>query len=98
MSTTVAFSRATPPSVGVAASPSPDWLMVLSDPDAHPRGRQGGPCVIHSWDCPNRVAPVHDPLSSSRQGEREGGEEDDEHRISMVTDPNGAPTIVAFHP
>jgi hypothetical protein len=86
----------------VAASPSLDWSvnrpMVLSDPDAHPRGRQGGPCVIHGWDCPNRVAPVHDPLSSSHQGERKGGEEDDEHRISMVTDPNGASTIVASHP
>jgi hypothetical protein len=68
--------------------------MVLSDLDAHARGHQGGPCAIHGWDCPNRVAPVHDPSSSSRQGEEEGGEEeDDESCISVVTSPIGAPVI-----
>jgi hypothetical protein len=79
-------------------SPSPDQLayqpMVLSDPDAHPRDHQGGPCAIHGWDCPNRVAPVHDPLSSSRQGEEEGGEEEKDKRcISVVTGPVEAPAI-----
>jgi hypothetical protein len=79
-------------------SPSPDRTMnrslVLSDPDAHPRGRQGGPCAIHDWYCPNRVAPVHDPSSSSHQGEEEGREEEDnERQISVVTGPVGAPVI-----
>jgi hypothetical protein len=78
-------------------SPSPDrpvnQPLVLSNLDAHPRGRQGEPCAIHSWDCPSRVAPVHDPSSSSHQGEEEGEEKDDECRISAVTGPVGAPTI-----
>jgi hypothetical protein len=96
--TTAAFGCTTPPCVGAAPSPSPDRPayrpMVLADPDAHLRGRQGGSCVIHNWDCPNQVAPVHDPSSSSRQGEGEGGEEEyDEHSISVVTDPVGAPVI-----
>jgi hypothetical protein len=69
--------------------------MVLSDPDAHPRGRQGGSCVVQSWDCPKWIASVHDPSSSSRQGEEEGGEEeeDDERRILVVVGPVGAPAI-----
>jgi hypothetical protein len=78
-------------------SPSPDRptnrAMVLSDPDTHPRGHQGGSCVVHSWDCPNRVAPIHDPSSSSHQGEEEGEEEDDECHISVVTGPIKVPAI-----
>jgi hypothetical protein len=41
--------------------------MMLSDPDAHPRGRHGGLCAIHSWDCTNRVAPINDPSSRRRR-------------------------------
>jgi hypothetical protein len=68
--------------------------MVLSDHNAHPRGHQGGTCAIHGWDCPNRVAPIHDPSSSSRWGEEEGGEEeDDKHRISVVMGSIGASVI-----
>jgi hypothetical protein len=80
-------------------SPSPDRPTYrpteLSDPDAHPRGHLGGSCAVQSWDCPNRVAPVHGPSSSSHQGEEEeGGEEkDDEHRITVVTGPVGASVI-----
>jgi hypothetical protein len=79
-------------------SPSPDRPvnrpMVLSDPDTHPRCRQGGTCAIHGWDCSKRVTLLHDPSSSSCQGEEEGGEEDDdERRISVVTGPVGAPII-----
>jgi hypothetical protein len=79
-------------------SPSPDRPVIrplLSNPDAHQRGCQGGPCAVHDWDCPNRVAPVHDPLSSSRQGEEEGGEEDEDgsRRISVVIGPVGLPVI-----
>jgi hypothetical protein len=79
-------------------SPSPDRLankpLVLSDPDAHPSGRQGGPCAVLGWDCPSRVALVHGPSSSSHQGEGEGGEEeDDERQISLVIGPIGAPAI-----
>jgi hypothetical protein len=67
---------------------------LLSDPDSHPRGHRGGSCAIHGWDCPNRVAPVHDPSSSSRHREEEGREdEDDECHILVVTGPVGAPTI-----
>jgi hypothetical protein len=97
-----------PPSLPLAAphrrvlepppSPSPDQPVnrpLLSDLDGHQRGCQGGSCVIHGWDCPNRVAPVHDPSSSSHQGEEEEEEEDedDECQISVVTGPIGAPVI-----
>jgi hypothetical protein len=41
----------------------------------------------------NQVTPVHDPSSSIHQGEEEGGEEDDERQISVVTGSVGAPTI-----
>jgi hypothetical protein len=78
-------------------SPSPNRPVnrpLLSDPGAHPRGRQGGPCAVHSWDCPNRVARVHDPSSLSRQGEEEGGKDEyDERQISVVTGPIGALAI-----
>jgi hypothetical protein len=79
-------------------SPSPDRAVnrsLLSDPDAHQRGRQGGSCALHGRECPNRVALVHDPSSSSRQGEEEGDgeDEDDEHQISVVISPIGAPAI-----
>jgi hypothetical protein len=95
---TTAFGRATPVSVGAAPSPSPDQPVdrpLLSYPDAHQRGHQGGPCAVHGWDCPNQVASVHDPSSSSRQGEEEGGEEDEDgsRQISMVTGPVGPPVI-----
>jgi hypothetical protein len=76
-------------------SPSPN-RPVLSDPDAHLRGRQGGPCAIQCWECPKWIAPVHDPSPSSHQGEEEeGGEEDedDERQISVVTGPVGVPVI-----
>jgi hypothetical protein len=106
---TVATLASPPPSLPLAAlhcrvlerpwSPTADWSvnwpLVLSDPDAHPRGHQGRTCVIHGWDCPNRIALVHDPSSSSCQGEEEGREEeeDDKCQISVVTSPVGAPTI-----
>jgi hypothetical protein len=75
-------------------SPSPDRPL-LSDPDTHQRGRQGGSRAVHGWDCPNRVAPVHDPSSSSHQGKEEGGEEDEDDncQISVVTSPVGPPVI-----
>jgi hypothetical protein len=52
-------------------SPSLDWSayrpMEPSDPNTSPWGRQGRPCVIHGWGpCPNQVALVHGPSSSSR--------------------------------
>jgi hypothetical protein len=91
---TTAFGHATPASVGAPPSPSPDRPL-LSDPDTHQRGRQGGSRAVHGWDCPNRVAPVHDPSSSSHQGKEEGGEEDEDDscQISVVTSPVGPPVI-----
>jgi hypothetical protein len=67
-------------------SPSLDRPMEPSDPDASPWGSRGRPCVIHSWGpCPNRVALGLGSSSSSQQGEVEGEEEDEPHRISVVT-------------
>jgi hypothetical protein len=44
-------------------SPSPDRPvyrpMVLSNLDAHPRGRQGGSCAIHGWDCLHQSMTLH---------------------------------------
>jgi hypothetical protein len=79
-------------------SPSPDWPayrpMEPSDPDTSPWGCRGRSCAIHGWGCPNRVAPVQGPLSSSRQGEEERSEEEeDECRIIVITGPVGAPVI-----
>jgi hypothetical protein len=58
------------------------------DPDASPWDRRGRSCVIHYWGpCPNWVTQVHGSSSSGRQGEAEGEQEEDEaHRISVVTD------------
>jgi hypothetical protein len=67
--------------------------MELSDLDVHPQGRPGGSCAVHGWDCHNWIAPVHDPSSSSRQGEEEGEEEDDERHILVVTGPVGVSVI-----
>jgi hypothetical protein len=67
--------------------------MEPSDPEASPWDRRVGPCVIHGWPCPNRVAPAQGPSSSSNQGEEEGREGADECRITVVTGPFGAPTI-----
>jgi hypothetical protein len=87
---TVVFGHATPPRVAGAPSTSPHWLMEPSDPNASPWGRQVGPCAIHGWACPNRVAPAQGPSSSGHQGEEEGREEADECRITVVTGPVGA--------
>jgi hypothetical protein len=67
--------------------------MEPSDPEASPWDRRVGPCVIHGWPCPNRVAPAQGPSSSSNQGEEEGREGADECRITVVIGPFGAPTI-----
>jgi hypothetical protein len=79
-------------------SPSPDRLvyrsMDPSDLDASPWCRRGRPCAVHGWGCPNWVTPDQGPLPSSRQGEKAGGEEeDDKSRITVVTGPVGAPVI-----
>jgi hypothetical protein len=56
--------------------------MEPSDPDASPWGHWGRPCAVHG------------PSSSGRQGEEEGGEEeDDECHITSVTGPIGVSVI-----
>jgi hypothetical protein len=67
--------------------------MELSDPDTHPRARHGGSCAVHGWDCPNWVAPVHDRSFVIEPSGGGGEEEDNEHRISVVTGLVGAPMI-----
>jgi hypothetical protein len=79
-------------------SPSPEWAayrpLEPSDPDASPWGCRVGPCAIHGWACPNRVALAQGPSSSYIQGEAEGREEEaDEHRITVVTGPVRASTV-----
>jgi hypothetical protein len=97
--TSTSFGHTTPSRVGVAPSPSLDRLayrpMEPSDPDASPRGHRGYLCAIHSWGpCPNRVAPEPGSSSSGRQGEAEGGEEEDKAcRITVVTGLIGVPVI-----
>jgi hypothetical protein len=78
--TAAAFGHATPPHVGATPVPFPRPTSVSAS----------GSCAVHGWDWPNRIAPVHDPSSSSHQGE-EGGEDDDddERRITVVTGPVG---------
>jgi hypothetical protein len=56
-------------------SPSPDRPayrpIESSDPDASPWGHWGQLCAIHDWGpCPNRVAQIHVPSPSGRQGRR----------------------------
>jgi hypothetical protein len=53
--------------------PSPDRPayrpMVLSNLDAHPRGRQGGSCAIHGWDCLHRSMALHHQAVRGRRME-----------------------------
>jgi hypothetical protein len=56
-------------------SPSPNRPtyrpLEPSNPDTSPWGRRIRPCAVHGWGpCPNRVAPMHGPSSSSHQGEK----------------------------
>jgi hypothetical protein len=72
-------------------SPFPDRSayrsMEPSNPDTSSWGHRGRPCAVHGWGCPNRVALAQGLSSSSRQGEEGREEEDDEHRITVVTGP-----------
>jgi hypothetical protein len=91
---TVVFGRTTPPRVGEAPERPTYRSIEPSDPDASPRDRQVGPCAIHGWPCPNRVAPAQGPSSSGNQREEERREEEaDERRITVVTSPVGTPMI-----
>jgi hypothetical protein len=87
LTTTTAFSCATPPHVGAAPHPLPPTDRCIG----HWSPRTPTPI---RGSCLNRVASVHMPSSSGLQGEEEGGEkEDDECHISVVVGPVGAPTI-----
>jgi hypothetical protein len=79
-------------------SPFPDRPayrpMEPSNPDTSPWGRRGRPFAVQGWGCPNLVAPAQGTSSSSYQGEEEGRkQEDNEHCITVVTGPIGAPVI-----